>query len=335
MAAKRTPRKPKPPPAPGEAKPARGRRKKAAEPASLGLAAADLLTAEQPPAVRALVAAIVSDGGAVLGAYREPIGGHWAVLAGLPVDKVVPTPFQRDLSDAHVGKLADVIARIDRFLDPVIAVRTDEGAYWTPNGHHRTAAVRRIGGRTIVALVLPDRAVAYKILALNTEKAHNLREKALEVVRMARSLAGIEPRPEQEYALEFEDPSFLTLGLCYEQRGRFSGGAYHPLLKRIDGFLDEPLPRALEIRGARAATLFAVDDAVTTAVDALKARGVVSPYLRAFVVARINPLRFQRSEAAPAYDATMEKVLAAAKAFDPAKVRPEHVAQTGGPPPEE
>ena len=37
---------------------------------------------------------------------------------------------------------------------------------------------------------MPDPQVAFKILALNTEKAHNLREKSLETIRMARALAG-------------------------------------------------------------------------------------------------------------------------------------------------
>jgi len=332
MAAKKK-AKTKEPPAGGEAKTKRARRKQP-EAASRGLGAGEVAGGEPPAPVRELSAAIAGDGGAALCAYREPIGGHWAVLAALPVERVAPTPFQRDLSDAHVGRLAGVIDRLDRFLDPIIAVRNADGGYWTPNGNHRTAAVRAVGGRAIVALVLPDRAVAYKILALNTEKAHNLREKAIEVVRMARSLASIDARPEKDYALEFEEPAFLTLGLCYEQRGRFSGGAYHPLLKRIDAFLDEPLPEARARRAERAAKLFELDEAVTVAVDALKARGLTSPYLRAFVVARINPIRFQRS-ATPPYEPTIEKMLAAAKAFDPAKVKVDDVARTGGPPPEE
>jgi len=317
----------------GEAKPKRTR-KKAVEAASRGLAPADVAGGDAPAEVRALAGAIAGDGGAVLATYRDPIGGHWTVLAAVPIERVAPTPFQRDLSAMHVARLADVMGRLDRFLDPILAVRNDDGTYWTPNGHHRTAAVRSIGGKSIVALVLPDRALAYKILALNTEKAHNVREKALEVVRMARSLADIEPRPERDYALEFEEPALITLGICYEQRGRFSGGAYHSVLRRIDAFLDDPLPRALEIRGARAAQLFALDDAVTAAVHALEARGLTSPYLRAFVVARINPLRFQRGATAP-YEATMEKMLEAAKAFDASKIRPDHLAKAAGPPAEE
>jgi ParB family chromosome partitioning protein len=193
-----------------------------------------------PPKIAALRSAIEADGGSVLGVYRDPFGGNWQILAGLPVDKVVPTPFQRDLSEAHVGRLADVIDRLDRYLDPVIAVRTQDGQYWTPNGYHRASAVRRLGGRSITALVLADEEVAYRILALNTEKAHNLREKSLEVIRMARALAETERRPEKAFTLEFEEAAYLTLGLCYEERGRLAGGAYHPVLKRVDSFLDAP-----------------------------------------------------------------------------------------------
>ncbi|MBI5482438.1 MAG: chromosome partitioning protein ParB [Deltaproteobacteria bacterium] len=320
----------------GTATPKRAPRRKQAAPGSRGLAAVELALGTPPAAVEALGRDIAADGGAVLGVYRDPVGGHWPVLAGLPLEKVVPTPFQRDLSEAHVKRLTAVVDRLGRFLDPVIAVRQDDGTYWTPNGHHRTAAVRALGGRAIVALVLPDREVAYQILALNTEKAHNLREKSLEVVRMAREIAARDPRPEHEFALEFEEPPFLTLGLCYERRPRFSGGAYHPVLKRCDAFLEEQLPAALEIRAARAARLLEVDDAVGAAVQKLRERGFDSPYLRSFVVARCNPLRFQQGGAGagggPDVDATVAKMLDAARKFDPAKVKPEHLAQAGGPP---
>src|SRR5262249_43928753 len=151
-------------------------------------------------------------------AYRDPVGGNWQLLAVLPVDRIEPTPFQRDISDTHVARLADVINRLDRFLDPVIAVPGGDDRFWTPNGHHRLAALRRLGAKCVVALLLPDAEVAYRILALNTEKAHNLREKSLEVIRMARALAIDATRPESGFALEFEEPAFLTLGICYEKR---------------------------------------------------------------------------------------------------------------------
>jgi ParB family transcriptional regulator, chromosome partitioning protein len=60
--------------------------------------------------------------------------------------------------------------------------------------------------------VVPETAAAYQILALNTEKAHNLREKALEVIRMYRELAHLDGATEERYALEFEEPSLITRG---------------------------------------------------------------------------------------------------------------------------
>jgi ParB family chromosome partitioning protein len=309
------------------------RRKKKAEERSRGLEAADIAGGSPPAPIAALQARIEQDSGAVLATFRDPLGGAWQLLAALPIDKVEPTPFQRDLSEAHVKRLAAVIDALGRFLDPIIAVPAPSGAYWTPNGHHRLSALRRLGARSIVALVLPQPEVAYKILALNTEKAHNLREKALEVIRMARDLAASDARSESECALEFEEGAFLTLGLCYEKNGRFAGGAYHPLLKRLDAFLDQPLTKALKLREERAAKLLELDEAVTAAVEALKTKGFQSPYLRAFVVARINPLRFHKG-AAPSFDATLEKMTASAKKFRPDSVKAEQLARASGPPEE-
>jgi ParB family chromosome partitioning protein len=304
------------------------RKKKAAEPASRGPTARGVAGAQEPAAVERLREAIAADGGTALAAYRDPVGGHWQVLAALPIDKVDPTPYQRDLSQPHVARLAEAIDRLDRFLDPVVAVRTDEGSYQTPNGHHRLAALRSLGARAIIALVVPDQEVARRILLLNTEKAHNLREKSLEVARLAEGLAALDDRPERDYAMEFEEPAFLTLGLCYQQNGRFAGGSYHPVLKRVEQFSAARLSRALETRRERAARLIELDTAVGDAVKQLKARGFESPYLRAFVVARLNPLRFQRGAKADV-DETIDKMLAAARRFDAGRVRQDQVVRAG------
>jgi ParB family chromosome partitioning protein len=297
----------------------RSRRKKreAAPPKSRGLTAARLASATPPAKLERLAESIEGDGGSVLGTYKDPLGGSWQVLAGLPIDRVEPTPFQRDLSDAHTDRLAAAIDKLGRYLDPVIAVRTEEGRYWTPNGYHRLEAVRRLGGRSIVALVVPEPEVAYRILVLNTEKAHNLRERALEVARLAQGLAEIDDRPEREFATE--------------QRGRFSGGAYHNVIKRVDKFLSAKLSNALETRRERAERLLELDDLVSERVKQLKEQGFESPYLKAYVVARINPLRFKRKITA-SFDETVDKMLASAKRFDAGKVRADQLARASGPP---
>jgi ParB family chromosome partitioning protein len=253
-------------------------------------------------------------------------------LAALPLDLVEPTPFQRDLSAAHVTRLAQAMDKLGRYVDPIVAVRSETtDRYWTPNGNHRIAALRELGARSVVAIVVVDADVAHHILLLNTEKAHNLRERALEVARLAESLAELDDRPEREYSLEFEEPALITLGLCYQANGRFAGGAYHPVVKRIEKFLGARLSSALETRRARAARLLELDDAVNAAVKALKARGFESPYLKPFVVARINPLRFKRGAKAE-FDETIDKMLAAAQRFDASKIRQDQVARSGGPP---
>jgi ParB family chromosome partitioning protein len=284
--------------------------------------------------VETLARTIEDDNNAVLGMYRDPLGSHWQLLTALPLNRVEPTPYQRDLSEAHVGRLAAAIDKLDRYLDPVVAVPAGDGKYWSPNGYHRLGAMRQLGARSIVALVVPEPEVAHRILLLNTEKAHNLRERALEVVRLAEALAALDDRPEREFAIEFEEAALVTLGLCYQQNGRFSGGAYHPILKRCDRFLASKLPNALATRRERAEKLLELNETVNEAVKQLKERGLQSPYLKAFVVARINPLRFQRKPTAD-FDETIDKMLGSARRFDPARVKSDQVARTGGAPSEE
>lgn len=314
-----------------KAEPKPRRRRKKEIPASAGLSAGDVQGTPPPEDLTTLIRRIEEDGGAVLAPYREPFGGHWLLLAALPIDQVEPTPYQRDLSKLHVGRLTEVIGKTGRFLDPIIVTRQEARRYWTPNGHHRLAAMRALEAKAIPALVVPEQAVAYQILALNTEKAHNLREKALEVIRMYRELARLDDVREEAYALEFEEASFITLGLCYEGRPRFSGGAYHPFLKRVDAFLTAPIRRAMTTREGRAAAVLALDVVVTEKVEALKARGLTSPYLKTLVVARINPLRFRPKDAEPLpFDEAMERMQAAARKFDPAKITTQDLA--GAPP---
>ena len=302
---------------------------------STGLAAGELQAVAPPGAVAELHQQIETDGGRVLSVYREPYGGQWLVLAALPIELVEPTPYQRNISDTHVRKLEGVIGKIGRFLDPIITVRiakSDHAAkYWTPNGNHRLSAMRMLGAKSIIAIVVPEPSAAYQILALNTEKAHNLREKALEVIRMYQELVQLDQVTEETYALEFEEPALITLGLCYEERPRFSGGAYHPVLKRVDEFLQKPLRAALSIRQQRAQTALALDDLIVKQVEALKAKGLTSPYLKSFVVARVNPIRFRPKDAPSlSFDEAIERMTQAANKFNPDKIKMDDLAKSAG-----
>ncbi|MCE9576232.1 MAG: chromosome partitioning protein ParB [Deltaproteobacteria bacterium] len=299
-------------------------RKKAAEAGSIGITASECASGSPPAAIGALGDRIRGVGGAVLGSYREPLGGHWVVLAALPIEAIAPTPYQRELSKTHADRLAGVIPKVGRFLDPVVAVAAPDGpGFITPNGMHRLAAMTTLGAKAITALVVPEPEVAFRILALNTEKAHNLRDKALEVVRMARALvAADDPRHETALALEFEQAAFLTIGLCYEANGRFSGGAYLPVVSRCDALRDEPLATTVPAREALAKQLLEVDVAVSAAVARLKESGFASGYLKPIVVARVNPIRFVKPGGErPDLAKTLAKMLAAAADFDPSKIK--------------
>lgn len=326
---------------PRAAKQGRPRKKKraAAEPRSRGIAPDAIASGTPPAPLTRLTEAVEADGGTVLAAYKDPLGGNWQLFAALPIDLVEPTPYQRDLSKPHVERLSGAMDKLGRYLDPMIVVRGDQPdggssrPYWTPNGNHRLAALRQLGARSVVAIVVPDVEVAHRILLLNTEKAHNLRERSLEVIRLAQLLAETEDRPERDYEIEFEEPALLTIGICYQENGRFAGGAYHPVLRRAEKWLPTALPKALETRRERAGRILELDAAVSDAMKKLKERGFESPYLRPFVIARINPLRFKRG-GNPDVDETIDTMLAAARRFDAGRVRADQVAKAGGAPEE-
>ena len=282
--------------------------------------------------ISGLLSQVEKHGGAVIGAYRDPFAGEPVVVASLPVKKVVATPFQRDLSKTHATRLVDAIGAAGVFLDPVIAVPSKDG-FWSPNGRHRLEAARRLGMRAVTALLVPDEKLAFRILALNTEKAHNLRDRSLEVIRMARQLAKEEPRSkETDHALTFESPVFLTLGCAYEQRSRFAGSSYQPVLNKVDRFMESTVPAALRQREQWAVRIMDIDDRVAAHVKTMQEMGMKSPYLRAVVVARINPVRFvppsRKKDAAPPMSMAeaLTKMAASVRKFDPKSVRPGDLA---------
>jgi ParB family chromosome partitioning protein len=269
---------------------------------------------------------VTQEGGLVLAAYKDPLGGHSLLLAVLPIDRIQPTPFQRDLSEAHHKRLAGVIEKTGRFLDPVIAVPAPTDGFWTPNGFHRLEAMRRLGARSITALILPDREVARQILALNTEKAHNLKERSLEVIRISEGLVEESPNePESSFAFYLEDASLVTLGMAYQRKPKFGGGAYHPVLRRLEAFSDEPIRSALKVHERRAALLLELEEKVAEAVAKLKERGLQSPYLRSFVVARVNPLRWIQGEL-PSAEKVLQTMRDRAARFNADKVNQKDLA---------
>ena len=312
--------------------PARRKTPKKAVPRTRGIQPVDCRIDTAPAELTEVAQRVEREGGCVIGSYFEPLGRTPLLLAALPIDRVEPTPFQRDLSDAHHKKLSEVIDRTGLFLDPVIAITAPSTGFWTPNGRHRLEAMRRLGAKSIIALVVPKREIAWQILALNTEKAHNLRERSLEVIRIYKGLIEEDARrAENGFAFYLEEAALVTLGLCYEQKGNFAGGAYHAILRRLATFAAEPLHKTISTHERRAKQLFELDTTVGDVVGKLKDRGLVSPYLRAFVVARINPLRWLQDEPPP-LEEVLQTMHDRAARFNVEKIKQQDLARSGGAP---
>jgi ParB family chromosome partitioning protein len=94
------------------------------------------------------------------------------------------------------------------------------------------------------------------------------------------------------------------------------------------------LRTALKDHEKRAAMVLDLEERVSAAVKKSKERGLVSPYLRSFVVARINPLRWIKGEPPPLEEVLKTMRERAAK-FNVEKIKPQDLAGTGGPPDEE
>ena len=306
-------------------------RARKAKAGTLGLAPQDSFIEKISSLETELQDRIARDGGVIVGGYYDPIGKQPLLLAVLPIGAVEPTPFQRDVSDMHHKRLADVIDKTGLFIDPIIAITAPGKGFWTPNGGHRLAAMRRLGARAITALVVPKREIAWQILALNTEKAHNLKEKSLEVIRIYRGLLEEDSsRKESAFAFYLEEASFVTMGLCYEKNPRFSGGVYNSFVRRLTAMSEASLEKSLREHQKIADMLLELDERVAEVVKKLKAKGFVSPYLKTFVVARSNPLRFMKEP--PELEDLVNTIRGKVERFNVDKIRQEDIVASGGAP---
>jgi ParB family transcriptional regulator, chromosome partitioning protein len=320
---------------PAKAPAKRKRASRKATPKTKGLEALQCRLDPSSGDIREVVTRVEREGGTVVGSCRDPLGGSPLVIAIVPIDTIEPTPFQRDLSEAHHKKLAAVIEKTGTFLDPVISVPAPQRGFWTPNGRHRLEAMRRLGAKAITTLIAPDRQLAWQILALNTEKAHNLKERSLEVARIYRGLIEEDDsRKEIEFAFYLEESALVTLGFCYEKKPAFAGGAYHSILRRLEQFEDDALRSTVKRHERRAEMTLDLEEKVAEVVRLLKEKGLTSPYLRTFVVARINPLRWIKGDL-PEVESVLKTMRDRAGKFNVEKVRPQDLASMAGAPPDE
>src|SRR5438105_4998143 len=148
---------------------------------------------------------------------------------------------QRKPRPSHLKALTASMERIG-FLTVLIAVERD-GKYVIIDGQHRFQAGVELGMKEFPVVVVPEK-VARRMMSLNIEQSLNIRERASIALAIYREMLEETPGRAEDHG-EVEDTleiaHLVTLGLAYERNGRLAGSAFEPLLKKCDGFLDQPL----------------------------------------------------------------------------------------------
>jgi len=240
--------------------------------------------------------------------FTEPSKKQSLRFAVVPVSRLEVIKHQRKPSDAHVGK---VIASIEKlgFLAPLVVVESDDDSYLILDGQHRFLAAQQLELKQLpVVIVPPD--LARRMLGLNVEKEPNIRERSAVALSIYRELVETEPDlPEDDAAVAdaVEFAHYVTLGLGYEESGRLAGSSFEPILKRCDGFIDEPLTKSYEVRQERAARVVEANKLVRAVADALKETGAWHQFIGAQIISYANPLKRTRKQAS--FDATLDKMI--------------------------
>jgi ParB family chromosome partitioning protein len=160
-------------------------------------------------------------------------------------------------------------------------------------------------------IAVPE-ATARRMMSLNVEQGLNIRERSTIALAIYRELLEETPdlvEDDGELVDTIETAHLVTLGLAYEGNGRLAGSAYEPILKKCDGFVDEPLEGAYARRQARAEKVLEAAKAVKAVEDALKASGAWHSMARYQIIGAANPMK--RARKAADFDKTFDTFIAA------------------------
>jgi ParB family chromosome partitioning protein len=244
-------------------------------------------------------------------AFTDPSKNQSLRFAVVPTSRLEVIKHQRKPSDAHVGKVTASIEKLG-FLAPLVVVENEEDGYWILDGQHRFLAAQQLELKQLPVVIVPPE-LARRMLGLNVEKEPNIRERSAVALSLYRELVETEPdRTEDDpgVADAVEHAHYVTLGLGYEESGRLAGSSFEPILKKCDGFLDEPLSKSYEIRRERAAKVVEANNLVRAVADKLKEIGAWHQFVGAQIIAYANPLKRTRKQASfePTFDTMIEKL---------------------------
>ncbi len=259
--------------------------------------------------------------------FKEPSTRRDLTFALLPIGKLEVISHQRKASDAHVKRVVDSVARVG-FLAPVVVVeRNDGNGYNIIDGQHRFLAAKEVGLRRIPAVIVPG-DLARRMLTLNVEKEPNIRERSAVALSIYRELVEAEPgmkEDDPEVGDAVQHAHYVTLGLAYAEYGRLAGSSYEPILRKCDGFTDQPLAECLPVREGRAAKVVEAHRFVRSVTDKLKEMDAWHEFVGAQIVSFANPLKRARKQ--HSFDDTFDKMITKLRDLDE---HPEKVLRGGG-----
>ena len=240
--------------------------------------------------------------------WKDPLKKQPVTITTVKAGDLSVVSHQRKPRPAHLKALGASMERVG-FITPVVAVERD-GKYVIIDGQHRFSAGTELGIKEFPVVVVPE-VVARRMMSLNVEQSLNIREKAtiaLSIYREMLEEAADTKEDDGEVVDILEHAHVVTLGLAYEGNGRLAGSAYEALLKNCDGFVDQPLSDAYEMRQGRAAKLLEAAEAVKAVEEALKATGAWHSMARYQIISAANPAK--RSKGTADFDKTFDKFIA-------------------------
>jgi ParB family transcriptional regulator, chromosome partitioning protein len=257
--------------------------------------------------------------------FKDPARKQEIAVTVVPMNKIEVISHQRKASDMHIKRIVASIEKIG-FVAPVVAVERD-GKFVIIDGQHRYLAAHSLDLKQLPVVVVPEE-LARRMLTLNVEKEPNIRERSAVALAIYREIVDEEPKVSEddaEVVAAIDQAHYVTLGLGYEESGRLTGSAFEPILKKCDGFLDEAIAIAYEVRQQRAAKLVEAHNRVKSITAKLKEMGVWHEFVGAQIIGYANPLKRARKQSS--FDETFDKLL---KKLAELEEHPEKLKSAGG-----
>ena len=254
--------------------------------------------------------------------YEEPISSKKLVFTILNIDDIQIHDYERTISEEHLKKLMAAISKTGVYIDPITVFKDNRGKYFVLNGQHRLLAMKRLGYEQIPCIIFDDPEIAKNIIALNTEKAPDIRDMAKESKSIYMEYLENYPQEPETIAGKYIEAYYVTCGFAYEKMEKFGGSVLETLMRKVDLFTEHPLKQAVKIRQKRADKLIQIYNKIIEVEQELKEKDIWHPFIRKEIFSHINP--YKRLRVIPDdFDQVIEKLVYNLENFDIASFKPQ------------